>query len=229
MTRLSVLHQAEGYLVVEKPAGLLVIPGRSDASGPCARELLEAQLGQGVFVVHRLDRDTSGLLLFALHARAHRTLSMAFEAGKVGKRYFALVKGRLESPLEIDAPLVPARRGRMRPGRLDEGAKAALTRVTPQELFTAHTLVEAQPMTGRTHQIRVHLASVGHPLCVDPQYGQPRTAGAPELRLERTPLHAASLTLPELEGIAHATFHSPLPADMACALALLRRVPTPLS
>src|SRR5262249_9052012 len=159
-------------------------------------------------VVHRLDRDTSGVLLFALSAAAHRALSMAFESGRVEKNYLALVRGQLHSPLEIDFPLAAARRGRTRRARPEEGGKPRVTRIRPLEQFETATLVEAQPLTGRAHQIRVHLLEAGHPLLVDPQYRQPSSLLASDLGsasgdvvLDRTPLHAQRLRIPALAGI----------------------------
>jgi tRNA pseudouridine32 synthase/23S rRNA pseudouridine746 synthase/23S rRNA pseudouridine955/2504/2580 synthase len=218
---LDVLCAQDGYVAIDKPAGLLVIPGRGDSAGPCAKEILEAQLGGRVFVVHRLDRDTSGVLLFALDAPRHRALSMAFEAGKVEKHYLALAAGRLNEPVSVDTALIPARRGRMRPARQQEGGKKAVTLFRPLERFGGSTLLDAQPLTGRTHQIRVHLLSIGHPLLVDPQYGRP----APFHELKRTPLHAAQLTLPSLAGVSPAVLRSALPKDMAAALERLRGEP----
>ena len=224
-----ILFQGSGFVAVDKPAGALVIPGRHRGAGRSLRETLEEQLKLKVFVVHRLDRDTSGVLLFALNATAHRSLSMAFESGEIEKHYLALVRGRLTSPLAIDLPLRPARRGRTRRAGGGEDGKPAVTRVTPVEAFEDATLVDAQPVTGRTHQIRVHLLEAGHPLLVDPQYGQPKVlfasalGGAPDdVLLGRTPLHASRLRLPALGGIEPCEMHSPLPADIAGALALLR-------
>jgi tRNA pseudouridine32 synthase/23S rRNA pseudouridine746 synthase/23S rRNA pseudouridine955/2504/2580 synthase len=226
---LSVLFQAPGWLVVDKPAGMLVIPGRGEEEGPSLREQLEDQLGRKVFVVHRLDRDTSGALVLALEAGAHRALSMAFEAGKVSKRYLALVQGRLEEPREIELALAPARRGRMRPTRPGEVGKPARTRLRPLERFALASLVEAEPLTGRTHQIRVHLQAIGHPLLIDHQYGRAPPLRAADLGLSgdgellaRTPLHAARVELPALEGIRPTVVESPLPEDMARTLEALR-------
>lgn len=224
------LHDAGSWVAVDKPAGTLVIPGRGEATSPVLRDALERQLGRKVFVVHRLDRDTSGVLVFALDASAHRALSMAFEAGKVRKRYLALVEGRLQGPVEIDLPLAPARRGRMRVAKAGEEGKAAVTRIAPLEVFARASLVEAEPLTGRTHQIRVHLRAVGHPLLVDPQYGRPAPVTAEDLGgegteplLTRTPLHASRLQIPSLEGVSAAEVEAPLPDDMARALEVLRR------
>ena len=226
---LSLLIQEPGWLAVDKPAGMLVIPGRGEAEAPSLRERLEDQLGRGVFVVHRLDRDTSGVLVMALDARAHRALSMAFEAGRVGKRYLALVEGRVAEPLEVALALAPARRGRMRPTRPGEEGKAAKTLIRPLEGFAKASLVEAEPLTGRTHQIRVHLQASGHPLLVDHQYGRAQPLRASDLGLPgdeellaRTPLHASRVEIPALEGIRPRVVESPLPRDMARTLEALR-------
>lgn len=228
MTDVRILFEGAGLLVVDKPAGMLVIPGRGEG-GPSLREVLEAKRGRKVFVVHRLDRDTSGVLVFALDAERHRTLSMAFESGQVHKRYLALVEGRVEAPRLVDAALAPARKGRMRVARPGEEGKASQTRVRPVETFARASLVEAEPLTGRTHQIRVHLLHVGHPLLFDHQYGRdtPLTekdlGGAGETPvLARTPLHAARIEWPALPGVEARTVEAPLPEDMARAVALLR-------
>ncbi len=229
MTGVDVLSRARGFVAVDKPAGVLVIPGRGERKELSLRERLEQELGQKLFVVHRLDRDTSGVLVFALDAATHRELSIAFEAGKVQKRYLALVRGRLDGLLEIDAALVPARRGRMRAAHPGESGKSAQTRLRPLEIFAGATLVEAEPLTGRTHQIRVHLLHGGYPLLVDPQYGQPQCLAARDLGhsseevvLRRTPLHAFRVQLPAIAGEAPRWIEAPIPPDMRRALELLR-------
>jgi tRNA pseudouridine32 synthase/23S rRNA pseudouridine746 synthase/23S rRNA pseudouridine955/2504/2580 synthase len=217
-----VLAEGPGLLAVDKPAGVPVIPGRT-AEGPVPlQQQLERALGRKLWVVHRLDRDTSGVLLLATTAAAHRALSMAFEAGRIRKRYLALVEGTVAGPLDLDAPLVPARRSRMRVARPGEEGKAARTLVRPVHPLRGASLVEAEPLTGRTHQIRVHLQSAGHPLLVDHQYGNPGPLALPAgAALCRTPLHAATLELPALEGIPPQVIHAPLPPDMAAAVAAL--------
>jgi tRNA pseudouridine32 synthase/23S rRNA pseudouridine746 synthase/23S rRNA pseudouridine955/2504/2580 synthase len=226
---IPVLWSAGGLVAVDKPAGMPVIPGRTEKGGPPLRERLEAQLGRRVWVVHRLDRDTSGVLLFALDARAHRAASLAFEHGLADKRYLALVSPPLPAPLRVDVALVPARRARMRVAGPGEEGKPAVTELAPVETLGDVALVEARPLTGRTHQIRLHLRHAGAPLLVDPQYGRPepvterRLGGASEaVVLARTPLHAARLVLPGDEGLPPVDVSAPLPADMARALALLR-------
>jgi RluA family pseudouridine synthase len=226
---IPVLWSAGGLVAVDKPAGMPVIPGRTEEGGPPLRERLEAQLGQRLWVVHRLDRDTSGVLLFALDARAHRTASVAFEHGAADKRYLALVSPPLPGALRVDAALVPARRARMRVAGPGEEGKPAVTELAPVETFGDVALVEARPLTGRTHQIRVNLRHAGAPLLVDPQYGRPEAVTEARLGgvsdavvLARTPLHAARLVLPGAEGLPPVDVSAPLPADMSHALALLR-------
>jgi RluA family pseudouridine synthase len=224
-----ILHEGGGLLAVDKPAGRVVIPGRAEDAAPSLREQLEAELRRKVYVVHRLDRDTSGVVVFALTPGVHRVLSMAFEAGRVHKRYRALVEGRLTAPQVVDAPLAPGRKGRMRVARPGEEGKPSVTRIVPVEAFAAASLVEAEPLTGRTHQIRVHLLSLGHPLLVDHQYGREAPWTARELGgegaqvvLARTPLHAARLEWPPLPGLEARVLEAPLPEDLARAVDLLR-------
>ncbi|MCE9671128.1 RNA pseudouridine synthase [Myxococcus stipitatus] len=228
MTEPRILFEGGGVLVVDKPPGVPVIPGRD--GGPSLRDALESRRGRKLFVVHRLDRDTSGALVFALDANAHRALSVAFETGKVRKRYVALVEGRVDAPQLVDAPLVAGRKGRMRVARPgDADAKPSRTRVRPVETFDRASLVEAEPLTGRTHQIRVHLLSLGHPLLVDHQYGRDTPLLATELGgegdavvLARTPLHAARVEWPSLPGVEARAVDCPLPDDMTRARDLLR-------
>lgn len=211
-----ILFEGGGLLVVDKPAGVPVIPGRS-AEGPLPLlQQLEAQLRRKIWVIHRLDRDTSGVLLFATDAQLHRAASMAFEEGTVHKRYLALVRGEGFRAQELSAPLVPARRSRVRVAREGEEGKPARTRFRPLEVLAGATLVEAEPLTGRTHQIRVHLQHLGHPLLVDHQYGVPGPLALPGgTVLGRTPLHALELALPPLAGQPARSFTAPLPRDLA--------------
>ena len=219
--KLSVLRSTTGWVAVDKPAGMPVIPGRpSETQGPIVRTLLEAQLDQQIWVVHRLDRDTSGVLLFALNAETHRSLSRAFEQGQVKKRYLALVHGAVKGPWVSEQALVPARRGRMRVARVGEVGKAARTRFAVRQTWKSASLLEAWPETGRTHQIRVHLLASGHPLLVDHQYGRPDSfVAGNEVVLARTPLHAAGIAF-VVNGVEE-TVEATLPADMQRAKALL--------
>jgi tRNA pseudouridine32 synthase/23S rRNA pseudouridine746 synthase len=226
---LAVLLADAALVAVDKPPGRVVIPGR----GAPERTLLdEAQAEHGrLWVVHRLDRGTSGVLLFARSAAAHRALNLAFEGRAVEKRYLAIVRGAPPDEARLDLTIAHARKGRMRPGRPgEEGAKPAATRVRVLERFPARpplpalALVEAVPETGRTHQIRVHLAWAGTPLACDPDYGEaePLRDAAGTALLARTPLHAAALAFPHPASGARVQVEAPLPADMAALLAAAR-------
>ncbi len=215
---LVVLETLGGLVAVAKPPGLLVIPGRTLEDRHCARDLLEQQLGTKIWVCHRIDRDTSGVLLFATDAASHRAASMAFERGEVKKTYLALVEGVVSGPLDIDVPLAEGRKGKMRPGLPGEEAKPARTLVRPIETFANASLVECEPLTGRQHQIRVHLKAKGHPLLFDHQYGHKEPLQWGDVTLSRTPLHAASLEIASL-GLKVA---APLPKDLAEVVSRLR-------
>jgi tRNA pseudouridine32 synthase/23S rRNA pseudouridine746 synthase len=229
---LAILHQDEHLAAVDKPSGRIVIPGRG-APERTVREDAEAALGP-LWVVHRLDRGTSGVLLLARSAEAHRRACQAFEHHQVTKRYLALVRGIVTGPRRVDVEVAPADRGRMRsgPGR---GARPASTFVRPVVAFPAAgpfpdlTLVEAFPESGRTHQVRVHLAHAGHPLAVDPSYGggEVLLGAGGEVLLARTPLHAASLELLHPFGGTPLRVEAPVPADIASVLELLRRAGPP--
>ncbi len=227
----AVLLADDHLLAVDKPAGRLVIPGRG-TDERSLREELEATHGR-LWVVHRLDRGTSGVLLFARSADAHRALNLAFDRGEPAKRYVALVRGAPPAERRIDLAIAPARRGRMRPARPgDPRGKASATRLRLVEAFPARAwaggalaVVEALPETGRTHQIRVHLAAEGLPLAVDPDYGDDAPLRGPDgaILLARTPLHAARLEVRHPADGRPLAIEAPVPADMAAAIEALRR------
>jgi tRNA pseudouridine32 synthase/23S rRNA pseudouridine746 synthase len=225
-----VLRVDRHLLAVDKPPGRLVIPGRANGE-TSLREELERTHGR-LWVVHRLDRGTSGVLLFARTAEAHRSLNLAFDRGEPRKRYLALVRGAPPGELRVDVAIAPARRGRMRPARPgDPRGKPSATLLRLLESFPerpwaggALALVEALPETGRTHQIRVHLAHAGHPLAFDPDYGDAEPLLGPDGRtlLARTPLHATRLELRHPASGEEVAFEAPLPPDMAAAIEALR-------
>jgi RluA family pseudouridine synthase len=220
---LDVLHSDAHLAVVAKPPGRLVVPGRG-APEQTIREEAEAVLGP-LWVVHRLDRGTSGALLLARSADVHRSLCALFERHEVSKRYLAIVQGAVVGDLRIDVPVAPGRKGRMRAGSDLPGARPSTTFVRPMlALGRRATLVEAFPASGRTHQVRVHLAHAGHPLVVDPDYGSasPFTVPGSEATLERTPLHAASLQFLHPVSGAPVRIEAHLPPDMQAVLVALR-------
>src|SRR5512145_468830 len=229
MTPIAVLHEDAHLLAVAKPPGRLVIPGRTGEERSL-REELEAAHGR-LWVVHRLDRGTSGVLLFARTAEAHRSLNLAFDAGEPEKRYLAIVRGAPPEEVRVDVALARGRKGRVRPARPGEaGAKPSATRFRRLEAWPApalggpYALVEALPETGRTHQIRVHLLSLGTPLALDPDYGEegPLRLADGAVWLERTPLHAERLVVAHPADGRRLELRAPLPDDLEAALRVLR-------
>jgi tRNA pseudouridine32 synthase / 23S rRNA pseudouridine746 synthase len=187
---MQILHVNAELIVVNKPAGLLSVPGRGADKQDCAVARVQA-LYPDALTVHRLDMATSGLLLFARGAAMQRALSLDFAERRVAKRYIALLAGRLDSGsvwAEIDLPLIADWPNRPRQKVDLEAGKPSLTRYRPLEHDGAHTRVELEPVTGRTHQLRVHMRALGHPIVGDTLYG-----GPPATRLF---LHAHHLALP---------------------------------
>jgi RluA family pseudouridine synthase len=229
---MRVLYRDEVVLAVDKPAGVLTVPGRGDEAGDALSKQVRA-IAQGALPVHRLDRDTSGVVLFGLTRDAHRALNQTFESRRVEKTYLALVHGDLREAARCERPLVEGRRGSMRVADAGNArAQRARTDCAPLERFGGVTWCSCKPLTGRTHQVRVHLAALGHPLLFDPRYGEARPvlrrelyAGAKDpdgVALARTPLHAAGLRLPHPTKRGFLQVEAPLPEDLATCLDLLR-------
>lgn len=218
------LYEDDDVVAVMKPAGLAVIPERNQAAGECLRHQLEAARREALWVVHRIDKDTSGVVLFARSAAAHRWLNDAFAARQVHKRYLAFAAGDLPDERIVDLALVPARRGKTRPATpADVGAKPATTRLRTVQRWRRGddivTLCHAFPVTGRHHQIRVHLRSLEAPILFDPLYGKRTLRGtydhAPGQRLA---LHAEAieLTRPDQRTLR---IEAPWPDDLAALCA----------
>jgi 23S rRNA pseudouridine1911/1915/1917 synthase len=171
-TIIDILFEDEHMVVVNKPALMLSIPDRFDPEKPNLHHWLEQHLGCQIWVVHRLDRETSGAICFAKSEEAHRHLSQQFENREVEKIYLALVDG-IPHPAAgvIDKPIAHSL---SQPGKMVVNAKGkpAVTEYKVIESFKAFSLVEADIKTGRTHQVRVHMQSIGHPLAIDPLYGK---------------------------------------------------------
>jgi RluA family pseudouridine synthase len=170
--RIPILLEDDSLIACNKPSGLPVIPERWHPDWPCLRRIVRERLNLPIFVVHRLDAGTSGIVLFAKTAAAHRELCRQFAQHQVEKIYAALVKGEVnEDALTIQRAIAanPQRPGVMMIAR---HGKPAVTAIRVVERFRGATLLEAQPQTGRQHQIRVHLQAIGHALLVDPLYGQ---------------------------------------------------------
>ena len=216
-----VVYADRHLMVVDKPAGLLVhsVPGYS------APTLVDALAGVGAGgdaarpgIVHRLDRDTSGLLLVARDQRTHARLQAQLRLRRIGRTYLALVRGRPRSRRgRIEAPIGRDRRDPTRMSLSTDRPRDAVTDFELAEALHGRSLLRVTLGTGRTHQIRVHLASIGNPVVADPVYGH-----GPELGLERQFLHAAELRLTHPVTGAEMELHSDLPADLAAALAAAR-------
>jgi RluA family pseudouridine synthase len=223
---IPLIFDGAGLVAVDKPPGLAVVPAADQHPGECVRGRLERELGARLWVVHRLDRETSGVLLFARTPEIHRALCLAFEERQVRKTYVAFTLG-VPSPREgrIEAPLHPARRGKVRPALPGEGgAWEAATRYIVRKRWerdgAAVAMVETHPETGRHHQIRAHLRSIGAPILFDRVYGLSAgaapLAGAPAQRLA---LHASRLAVPDSAGAGFTrTFEAPLAADLTALL-----------
>jgi len=210
-------------LVVDKPAGMVTHPSRGHSSGTLVHGLVGAGAGGGSDperpgIVHRLDRDTSGLLLVARDERTHRRLSRMMRDRDIGRRYLALVYGDFPAALTVDRPIGRDPRRRTRQAVLTHGGREAVTHFRLLEQIGPLALVEARLETGRTHQVRVHLESAGHPVLGDPVYGR----GRPDHGLGRQFLHAYRLEFDHPETGEHLSFESPLPTDLEAALAAAR-------
>ncbi|MCX6550497.1 MAG: RluA family pseudouridine synthase [Acidobacteria bacterium] len=235
-TPVPVLFADERLIAVHKPAGVTVVPAPDAPPEASLRALVERQVGSRLWVVHRLDRDVSGVVVFARSAEVHRECCLAFEARHVRKTYLAFTVGA-PSPREgrIDTPLHAARRGKTRPAAPGEtGARAAATSYAVRTRWSRDgatvALVEIHPETGRHHQIRVHLRSVGTPILFDGTYGRGvAMATLDDAPCQRLALHASRLALPGPVGIRPLVIEAPLPDDMAALVHWLDGVWTPLA
>ncbi len=214
---MDILHSDEAILVLNKPAGLPVLPDGWEADAPYLVKLLEAEFGK-VWIVHRLDKVTSGVLVFARTAEAHRHLSLQFEQHQAHKTYHALAEGApswdettANHPLRGNVghrhrTIVDRRKG-----------KPSRTRFRIIGRFLGHVLFEAEPVTGRTHQIRAHAAALGYPLLGDLLYGAARSD-----LIERPALHAYSLSFLHPSSGLPTSFDAPYPDDFRNALERLK-------
>ncbi len=234
-SKYSILFEDNDIVVIDKPAGMLTIPDRFSPAENL-RALLSSKYGQ-IFVVHRLDRETSGVLVFAKNAEAHRNLSIQFENHTVTKIYSAVISGQLaEDELSIDIPLMPdpVHKGLMRPSAR---GKDSLTIMKVIERYRIATHVECDLRTGRQHQIRVHSASIGHPLLVDSLYGKSEAFLLSTIKrrynlqkneeekpiISRITLHSKTLGFKHPSTGADVEFTSELPKDFKALLSVLRK------
>jgi 23S rRNA pseudouridine1911/1915/1917 synthase len=224
---LTIVFEDEHLLVVDKPAGLVVHPAAGNLDGTLVNALLHHCAGQlsgigGVArpgIVHRIDKDTSGLLVIAKTDVAHEGLAKQFAAHSIGRRYLAIVNGVPKATVgTVDAPLARSATNRKKIAIVEgKRGKRAVTHWKRLTMLNDAALVECRLETGRTHQVRVHMASIGHPLVGDPVYGRAgKTHGKilKELQFHRQALHAAELDFTHPVTKLGLSFASPMPPDM---------------
>ncbi|MBO9633550.1 MAG: RluA family pseudouridine synthase [Chitinophagaceae bacterium] len=232
---LDIIEENDHFIAINKPAGLLSIPDR-EGKEPSLKQILREKYGN-IFVVHRLDRDTSGVIIFAKNEEAHQFLSIAFEDRTVEKFYQGIVTGTLPYPEgTIDQPIAEnmAKRGEM---LIHKRGKQSITDYKVEEAFGKFSLVRFQIHTGRTHQIRVHMQFLGHPLICDELYGDGKPVLISSLKkdyklskneLEEKPivsriaLHAAELRFTSPNGTPY-VLKAEMPKDMRALLQQLRK------
>lgn len=235
-----IIFENDDFVAVNKPSGLLTIPDRHDNELEALSALLKKKYGQ-IFTVHRLDRDTSGIVIFAKNETAHKALSQAFESRDVEKYYLGLVNGEFVEPSgSINAPIMehPVQRGKM---VTNAKGRPSFTDYEVLESFGLYSLVRLRIHTGRTHQIRVHMKHLGHPIAVDPLYGnnQPVLLSAIKKKfrlgkfteeekplLNRLALHAWKISFRDEKGQVF-ELEAPLPKDMQAVLQQLRKHKNP--
>ncbi len=218
----AVAYDDDYLLVVDKPAGVVVHPARGHWSGTLAQALAGraagGEEGYRAGIVHRLDRDTSGLIVVAKNDEVHRALKALLAKRALRREYLALVDGVPEARTgTIDAPIGRDRRDRLVMSLDTDAPREARTHFEVIEALAAVALLRVVLETGRTHQIRVHMQAIGHPICGDEVYG-----GGPRFGLQRQFLHAARLTFEHPVTGARVDVSSPLPPDLQSALELAR-------
>jgi 23S rRNA pseudouridine1911/1915/1917 synthase len=230
---LKILYEDSDLIVIDKAAGMVVHPAAGHSSGTLVNALLHhvddlsgvgGELRPGI--VHRLDRGTSGVMVVAKNDTSHQELSRQFHDREVDKEYFALVWGTVHAGKRIDAPIGRDPGDRQKMSTRARRARSAVTRVVKAEYLRGVTLIQVAIATGRTHQIRVHLNAIGHPIVGDPTYGGVRRHVPNDVRavqrLERPFLHAWKLAFTHPTDGRRREFESPLPADLQTVIDAIR-------
>jgi 23S rRNA pseudouridine1911/1915/1917 synthase len=222
---LNIIYEDDEVLVINKPAGLVVHPGSGNWKGTLLNALLHHSPQLAAIpragIVHRLDKDTSGLLVVAKTLPAQTELVRQLQKRTVKREYLALVHGAVRAGGEVSAPVGRDPRNRTRMAVVPAG-RSARTRYRVAKRFAGVSLLECSLDTGRTHQIRVHMQSLGHPLVGDPVYRGGRRSATERASLNRQALHAARLEFSHPVSGARRRFEAPLPEDFRALLASLR-------
>jgi 23S rRNA pseudouridine1911/1915/1917 synthase len=228
LSKLNIIYEDDHLVIINKEAGMLTVADRFNIESVHLQSLLRKKYGD-IFTVHRLDRETSGVICFAKDAETHQLLNEKFEHRDVEKYYFAIVEGNTPAEGEIDAPLVASE---TKPGTMviHRKGKPSFTTYKTIKNFGLCSAVEVQIHTGRMHQIRVHFASIGHPLFIDTVYGRRENFKLSEIKgrkfrlgkfeeeekplISRLTLHSLKLVLDHPHTGEKMTFEAPLPKDM---------------
>ena len=236
MKGFSIIFENDDFIAVNKEPGMLTIPDRHDETQLSLYKILNQQYGK-IFIVHRLDRDTSGLILFAKNETTHKYLSQLFEQRNIDKKYLGIVRGSMpEKNGSINEPIAehPVKKGMM---IISKKGKPSLTNYEVLQDFGIYSLVQFEIQSGRTHQIRVHTKSVVHPIICDEIYGDGKPVllssfkkkyklGDNELEerplINRLALHSASLRFTDMHG-EQFFLEAPLPKDMKALLQQLKK------
>jgi len=231
------LYEDDDVIIVNKPSGLLVIPDRHDTHIPSLNKILEANTGKQIWVVHRLDRDTSGVICFAKNEEMHRYMSLLFQEREVAKYYIGLVNGLVvpaEGRIEHAIAEHPAIKGKM---IVSKKGKASVTEYKVLEQWPLYSLVQFRIYTGRTHQVRVHMQSLGHALVCDELYGDGKPFFLSQIKrkyklseneeeerplIQRVALHAWKLEFKKADG-TEIKAEAPLPKDIAATVKQLNK------
>ena len=232
----SIIFETDGFVAVNKPAGMLSIPDRYDETATSLYKILEERY-QKIFIIHRLDRETSGIILFAKDEATHKYLSQLFENRKIEKFYLGIIRGSLQNKKgTIDEPIIehPANKGIM---VINKKGKPSVTDYEVIDDFGLFSLVKFQIHSGRTHQIRVHMKHLGHPIACDDVYGNPQPILLSSFKkkyklskhdeeerpiLNRLALHSHQLKFTGISGIPY-DLKAELPKDMEILLKQLKK------
>jgi RluA family pseudouridine synthase len=218
---MKIIYEDEHLLIVDKPAGLSVLPDGWEKDSQYLVKMLEEEYGK-IFIVHRLDKITSGVMVFARDAETHRALNIQFENHEAQKTYHAIIEGHPKWEEKIAKHPLRANVGHKHRTMVDDkNGKPSETRFRVIKRYPESALLEAKPMTGRTHQIRVHAYALGHPLVGDVLYGGQETSG-----ITRPMLHAQSLAFIHPATHERVKFSAPHPADFEDAINICKGDPS---